>query len=171
MSEYPDLQALEAEWEARCPEGACRERLYGWQPYPEGDFCRLLDVAVSRAARRSFLEVGCGIGTKSLIARRRHGLDVVGIELFPEYANQAALNRVPVWQGDMQYFTSYREFGIVYVNCPYKIDALEHAWERWLQDRLVPGQVLIQVNDCCPPEDWETVLDERDCWRGVWVKR
>lgn len=168
--DFADLEQLELEWLARHPElrnddPAC----YGWEPYQLREFARLLELAIPEAPEASFLEVGSGIGTKCEYARRC-GLSVLGVELQAPYAEVAAALGVPTLLMDARDFTGYGSFGIVYVNCPLRDDAREAALEAHVRREMQSGSVLIQANDCGPPQGWRTVLEEQSAFRGVWVK-
>jgi len=163
------IAALEADWLTRLPRVRAHLEFYGWEPYDLGEFTRLLDAAIPHAARRSFLDAGCGIGTKCLAAASR-GLTAEGVELVPAYAARTRRLGVTVHKADVRGWPHYADYGIVYVNCPLKGEAAEARFERWLHGQMAPGAVLISVNDCAAPRGWGAVLDERAQFRGVYVK-
>lgn len=144
---------------------------FGWEPYDAVQFTRLLQLALPHvpADNQTFLDAGCGLGTKCLLAAKA-GLAPSGVEHDPQLAGFAVSLGVTVWQGDARDFTGYAGYGLVYVNCLFSDETEEAEFERWLQGQLAPGTVLIQVNDAIPPAGWVTVLDERPQFRGIWVK-
>ncbi len=162
------ISALERSWVGK-PIGRLDERFHLWAPYGVDEFLRLLDVAIPAARDKTFLDVGCGIGTKCLLAKDR-GLEVHGVEWVPEYVAEARQLGVRVYEADIRNWPDYDKFGIVYLNCPFKDNEEEAEFERWLQDAIRSGSVLIQVNDCIAPVGWQTLFDDRKYWCGVWVK-
>lgn len=165
---YGQVQQAELDWIAR--QDGVRDTEFGWCPYDIRVFLRLLAAAVYASRNGRFLDLGCGIGTKCVLAESV-GLRAEGIERVPAYIAQAREWDVTVHEADLLEWTSYSGYGIVYVNHPLRGEEAEEEFERKLEGLLDPGTVLIKVNDCGPPPgDWETVIDERDLWRGVWVK-
>lgn len=130
---------------------------------------RLLLAAWNVTPGRRFLEVGCGIGTKMQLAQNL-GFNTFGIEIVPELAAEARREGLNVIGVDARSWPGYAEFDTVYVNHPLLDSSAEQEFERELHQAMRPGSVLVAVNDCGPPEGWESVVDERSAWRGVWVK-
>jgi trans-aconitate methyltransferase len=165
-----DLAAAEGEWLTRLPELRTQAEVFGWEPYPLGDFARLLGVAVAAAPGAAFTDLGCGIGTKCLYAAQR-GLAAGGVELEPAYADEAQALGATVTLADLRTWDGYGALaGIVYLNCPLKDETAEAALEQNIHTALAPGVVLIQVNDCGPPAGWDALADEREQFRGVYRK-
>jgi SAM-dependent methyltransferase len=164
-----DIAALERDWLGRFPRLRDQEEFHGWEPYDLTGFGYLLDLAIPRARSLSFLDAGCGIGTKCLLAAAA-GLAAEGVEHVPEYAAQARALGITVHEADVRGWPDYGRFGVVYVNCPLKDETAGAQFEKWLYGELAPAAVLIAVNRCTVPAGWVTVLDEPGEYRGVWVK-
>lgn len=162
-------------WLTRHKELREVEVLYGWEPYPAASFANLLTVAMS-VNRGTFLEVGCGIGTKLRIAEVM-GLEALGLELFPEYVEEARSIGVQVQQYDIREDGfDYSQYGIVYINHPLRDTQAQDILEYRIQDQMKPGAVLITVNNIrTMPEDWEMLCrplwSEPDKIRFDWVAR
>lgn len=170
MSEYPDLDVLDQQWVNKYVNLRGDPHIWGWEPHSVPVFTRLLDLAVPYASERSFLEVGCGIATKCEIAKRRHNLDVAGVEIHAVYAREAERRGIKVFNQDAVSFEHYRDYGIVYQNATFRDRDKQDSFEVWLQEQLNPGQVLIRLCSSRIPEGWETILDETDVEQGVWRK-
>jgi len=128
----------------------------------------------------SLLEVGCGIGTKAAYAQRAHGLYVEGIDRIPGYVAAARRLRVNAYMTDAARYSGYGDFGIVFVNHPFRRREDEEPLERKIQAAMMPGSVLISVNSnyfpynmACPQAvaNWEP-LTRPDLWpiHGAWRK-
>jgi trans-aconitate methyltransferase len=165
----PDLDAIEWQWQEDRPDLRQHPARFGWEPYPPAEFSRLLDAAVAVAPARTFLDAGCGPGTKCLMAAAR-GLVAAGVELVPEYADAARACGVDVTVCDVAEYDGYQAWGIVYVNCPYRREPDEICFETWLHGQLSPGAVLLAVNSRIVPGGWRAVVHEPGEWRGVYVK-
>src|SRR5215472_14564374 len=163
------LDAAEEQWQYERPDLRCHPERFGWEPYPLSEFAILLDAAIGAAPASSFLDVGCGVGTKCRAAALR-GLVVAGVETVAEYADVARAAGVAVEVCDVYDYARYGGFGIVYVNCPFRHEPDEAAFETWLHRQLAPGAVLIAVNSRTPPPFWQAVVSEPALWRGVYVK-
>lgn len=159
------LAELEAHWLTRYPGLREHREFFGWEPYPLSRFTALLEAAMPHAAWRTFLDVGCGIGTKCAVAAG-YGLAAAGIEREPVYAAVARELGVRVFQADARTWDGYgRQWGIVYVNHPLRDQAAEDAFERWLHSQLSSGTVLAAVNNPrVAPGSWPAVAE------GIYVK-
>jgi SAM-dependent methyltransferase len=123
-----------------------------------------------RATDISFVEAGCGIGTKLYLAKHKYFMTEYGYEINPEYIEkchelgvQAELRDLsedpqPIWGA----------YDIVYTCRPFKNDIFEQKWERSVQEAMRPGAVLIASFTARKPYHWPCYL--RAPFRGVWVK-
>ena len=145
----PDLEELEAWWHDRPVEGVLPGCL-PWLPYSLTQFRVLLAEAVQAARGRTFLDAGCGIGTKCLEAGNR-GLLAAGMDIVLVYLAQAALLNVACFCADARTWNGYSSWDIVYLNHPLADDSEEALLERYVQDQMRPGQVLMTVNSMAPP--------------------
>lgn len=154
-----------------------------FMPYPLPRFTGFLMEAVQalrgaacytsdgHPATPAFLDVGCGPGTKMLLARQMFGLSVAGIDIAPEFIAEARYWELDAEVADAFDYKSYDQFDIVLVNRPSgRQDELEHV----IADRMRPGGILIALNWRNDPArwGWHTVSQELGgpiiC--GVWAK-
>jgi trans-aconitate methyltransferase len=167
------LQAQEAKWALRKIDYP-REDAVGFIPYGIPQFVVLLiDALAACRGRPSFLDVGCGPGTKCQIAAaffvRAHGIDL-DPEMIAE-AKARGASDVTAEVADAFTWDRYGEFAIVYVNRP---STLQDKLEKRVCDLMAPGAVLIACNwrnDPATLAGFELVAQE---WgepvRGVWRK-
>lgn len=147
------IRQLELDWlEKYRVLRSASEDSYGWEPFPISRFYNMLILAMSHN-RGPFLDVGCGIGTKVLLASQV-GIEAQGIELFPEYVAEAERLGVKVEQADARSYGRYGEFGIIYINHPLRDIEEEDKLERHIQRQMVPGSVLIAVNNIRTVPRW-----------------
>jgi SAM-dependent methyltransferase len=146
--------------------------------YPPKWFALELDAAVTALRESgserlpfSFLEVGCGIGTKAVYASRAYSLTTVGIDRIGEYVAEAKKAGLSAFETDALHFGSYGDYGIVYVNHPFKDFDAERVLEHKIQADMMAGAVLICVNTMHYPRGWEVVCKPQ-MWphHGVWRK-
>lgn len=150
MSSWPGIGAAEAYWHDRPVDGVPPGCL-PWIPYPAAEFLLLLETALPVVPVATFLDVGCGIGTKCMMAVQ-HGLAAAGVEIVPAYIAEACRRGVHVFRADARTWDGYGGcWGVVYVNHPLAGDADEAVLERRIQAEMPPGSVLITVNSAAPP--------------------
>lgn len=190
--ERAGIVALEQEWIGRV-EISQPETYFDWQPFPVEQFITLLEACFLHVpvGNRTFLDAGCGIGTKLLIAAD-HNLDAHGIDRVPEYLTEAAQLGTDVEQSLIEDYAAYGTFGLVYVNHPLATSATdmdEVLLERLIHDQMASGSVLLAVNydlaPGCTAHPPDRVCDEncpidtydgwaeivRDgAWNAGWVK-
>jgi hypothetical protein len=152
---YPyDLDRLEEEWASRdieTPAGCLR-----WLPYPLADWHKLMQKVIETGPRGcTYLELGAGIGTKVLAARRL-GIDGYGIEINPVYVDEAMRIGAQVALGDVRK-ASVSGHGVVYLNHPLADETAERELEQRVQAELSPGAILVQVRSALVPagSHWE----------------
>jgi trans-aconitate methyltransferase len=185
------IAQLEQDWVGRVQVDQ-PDVYFDWQPFPADRFTALLEGCLPAvpAGSRSFLDAGCGIGTKQLIAAG-YGLSTYGIDRVPEYLEQAHQLGVSAELADARDYTGYGGYGVVYVNHPLRCDPGcddEAVLEARIHELMAPGAVLIAVNydlapgcpvhaspapctDGCPPDSssWPQVAHPRR-WDAIWVK-
>lgn len=117
---------------------------HAYIPFRVDQFIEGLIVAMANAPGKRFLEVGCGIGTKLMIASRM-GLDVAGIENREQYVAVAKhlCPEAAIELADARWYGGYRGFDIVYSYLPLHDPAAELAYEARLMSEMRPGSVLI----------------------------
>jgi trans-aconitate methyltransferase len=120
-----------------------------------------------------FLDVGCGPGTKMLLASRFFGLDAAGIEISPEMAG-AAQAHGPVTTGDALQVPAgtYGQFDLIWLYRPFRDPELEEKLEARIMDEMKPGAILAGgAWEHCPADSrWHTVVDDWELRRGAWMR-
>jgi SAM-dependent methyltransferase len=118
------------------------DRFYGLEPLPLGQFFAGME-AVGQCMGRSFLDVGCGIGTKIHLARMLGWQNVAGIDRYALYVAKA--RRLCPWADiqvcDAATFARYDEFDVVYMYRPCIADDDERELEQLVTSRMRPGAV------------------------------
>lgn len=190
MVDIDTLRQLEGYWHI---QGIATEpeTYFGWEPYDLDRFWQLLQACLPHIPtdRQSFVDIGCGIGTKCLLAENA-GLTTFGVERVTQYVTEAQKLGVQVWQGLAQDFTQYDQYGLVYVNHPMVSGAdnnSEALLENYIQSVMAPGSVLMSVNyDLAPgcPHHAPTIACSEACggasgwpeiarlddWAAAWIK-
>jgi SAM-dependent methyltransferase len=98
-----------------------------------------------------FLDVGCGIGTKLLlagqIAREQNSyLYTSGVEINAKYAEFArAFTKSKITNCDARQFSDYAQFDIVYFYCPFADEKKQRELERIIFNKTKKDVVLIQA--------------------------
>lgn len=172
-----DVGRLDREWQ-RKPAGHDEpERSTPWMPFPLFDFIALVAEALPEAAGSSFLEVGCGIGTRMLVAHELFSLDCHGIDRVPEYVAQAnemlpeGRPGVTAEVADALGWGGYGKYDIVWFNRPFNDRALQFQLEAQVWRDMKPGAVVIWANLLgTPPVGWWPVLVETGLPRGITQK-
>ncbi len=148
------------------PEGC-----FGWFPYPISQFVTYLVDALTAAEGPRFLDVGCGPGTKLILAQGLFQLDAAGLEIVPEFVEAARHRYLKVAETDARTWDGYAGADIVFVNRPCSD---QEQLERHIMDSMKPNGVLISVNGRLTPsrEGWLTVAEEYGAEPacGVWAK-
>lgn len=164
------MQKLDTEWQ-RNPAGRDDPRSLPWMSFSWPDFIALVAEALPDAPGDKFLDVGCGIGSKMLLAKEIFGLDVQGIERVPGYVRQARELGLDALEQDALVFSGYDAYDIVWLNRPFSDPDLQVRMERKVQEGMKSGAVFIGVNLLNrPPGDWWVVLDDWEVHRGIWQK-
>lgn len=165
-----ELDAAEQTWRQQ-PVRYPREDAVPWMPYSIPHFVALLTEAVMAVARPrdytmgrghtrlTFLDVGCGPGTKCRLASAMFGLDAYGFDIVPRFVGEAQAHGVQAWVADAYEFgghlpdlpdgekvtgmNGYERYDIVLVNRP---SADQDKLEGLVMESMAPGGVLIAVN-------------------------
>jgi SAM-dependent methyltransferase len=143
-----------------------------FMPYAIPDFVKLLTEAVAACARPrndslspyyeplppgaiTFLDAGCGPGTKCRLAAAMFGLKVRGIDIVPRFVGEAQSHGVDAIVADaFEFFApddqpngtfrgSIHRYDIILVNRP---SGLQDELEPLIMDAMAPDAVLIAVN-------------------------
>ena len=170
------IAALEQQWIGRV-QVSQPERYFEWGPFPLDRFTALLEACLPYVPieNQTFLDVGCGIGTKLLVAAF-YGLAAHGIDRVPEYLNEAARLGTDVEEVLAEDYAGYGRFGLVYLNHPLIVmrpgDNRAALLERSIHAQMTPGSVLLSVNCDCPTDiydDWTEIVRDGPS-NAAWVK-
>ena len=164
-----EVAALEQEWAGRVT-GCEDPAFFGWEPAPLPLFTALLAACLPHvpAGNATFLDAGCGIGTKALLAAQA-GLEAYGLDRVPAYVAEAIRVGVIAWEGYAEDYDAYARYGLVYVNHPLRGPAAQAELERQIHAAMAPGAVLLAVNYGLAPAGWAEVARSGD-WNAAWVK-
>lgn len=141
---------------------------YPFIPFAVPRFIRLLQDAVPHVKTaprhyrgfkdityRSFLDIGCGRGSKVLIAQtvlneyKSQGWVAHGIEINPRYVKDR-LHTVDVKHADGLTYANYADHDILYMYCPFQDVDLQVKLQQAAIDGAAPGAVIIFAG-CCKP--------------------
>ncbi|MGA2412738.1 MAG: class I SAM-dependent methyltransferase [Candidatus Binataceae bacterium] len=148
---------------------------FGYRPYPLGTFGSLLMTARANVqqgnwARPRFLEVGCGPGTKLVLANKVFGLEVSGFDVDAQYIKDAAdllvsqtLIDFQVRVDDAEDFDDYGLFDIVFLNRPLRDYDRQLQLEQHVMSRMGNGAVLILANSLTHPPYWKCLQQAVAC--------
>ena len=164
-----EIAGLEQAWAGRVT-GREDPAFFGWEPAPLPVFTGLLAGCLPHVppGNRSFLDAGCGIGTKCQLAWQQ-GLDPYGIDRVPEYLEEARRSGLACELALAEDYDGYARFGLVYVNHPLRGPAAEAALEAGIHAAMAPGAVLLAVNYALAPPGWAEVARSGE-WNAAWVK-
>jgi SAM-dependent methyltransferase len=165
-------EQLEREWMRKVPEDPGTRLLYApWMPFNIPAFMDLLFEAFSEAPGNRFLGIGCGIGTKEMLAREFYSLDVFGIERVPEYVEQARKLDVDVDEADADGWYNYGAFDLVWFNRVFRDPGRQQHLEDLVWRDMAPGAVVMIAHlEHPPPQNWILILDDLERRRGIWMK-
>ncbi len=140
------VDRLEQAWLPPYPDS---DEFYGWVPMVTTTFIDVMmkikaEIEAETHASGTngrFLEVGCGIGSKLLLARFLGWGDVTGIELRPEYAEVARhlCPEADVFEADAFEWDGYGDFDLVFMNRPCIPDELERRLEERVLSLMTSG--------------------------------
>jgi len=144
-----------------------------WMPFQLADFVAIMTEVMCVTDGVGFLEVGSGVGTKSMVARYMFGLCTFGIEFNEPLATVAMQkHRGPVWVGDALTFPhGYGNYDIIWMYRPFRDSDLQDQLEQRIYKEMRPGAVLAGAGLEHVPDGWITVVDDYDTGnRGAWKK-
>jgi protein-L-isoaspartate O-methyltransferase len=163
---------LDRDWMRKVPEDVRNRRLYTpWMPFSIPAFVALLAEALPEVPGDRFLEVGCGPGSKMLIAREIFGLDVHGVERSDEMAAAARTLGLDAETADAAAWDGYGKHDVVWFNRPFRDPGTQQQLEDLVWRDMAPGAVVIVANlEHPPPSQWLVVLDDWEIRRGIYMK-
>jgi SAM-dependent methyltransferase len=134
----------------------------------------------------TFLDVGCGPGTKMRIARDLFGFEVRGVEIDAQMAEEARKTFPDdghVRTGDALLYTGqlYRCFDLIWLYRPFRDADRERELEKLITQTMKPGAILAGGSWETDLADlgWNPVVDDSlydpqggpgIIWRGAWQK-
>lgn len=175
MSDVRDLlttvRQIERRWQKQVDVGD-QQMFTGWMPSDVAQFLVLLIEAIAESPGKSFLEIGCGPGTKMMLARDLFGLDVTGFDRVEEYVAAAKEQGLNAAECDAFDFQAYNKFDIVFFNRPFRDRPTQAKLEKMVYGKIRRGAVVIAMNlETQPPGDkYLVVTDDWESRRGVWLK-
>lgn len=165
------VRQLERTWQKQVDTGDA-DMFAGWMPSDVAQYLVLLIEAIAEAPGTGFLEIGCGPGTKMMLARDLFGLDVTGFDRVPEFVQAAKEQGLNAAECDAFDFQAYGRFDIVFFNRPFRDRPTQSKLERLVYSKVRRGAVVICMNlETQPPEDrYLVVTDDWESRRGVWLR-
>jgi trans-aconitate methyltransferase len=166
------VRQVDRKWQKQV---AVPEMYTPWMPADVAQYLVLLIEAVAEAPGEKFLEIGCGPGTKMLLARDALAdmLDVSGFDRVPEYVEAARDLGLDAVVCDAFDYPSYGRADIVFFNRPFRDRDTQRDLERLVYSKIRRGAVVICMNlENKPPADKFLVItdDWEEGRRGVWLK-
>ena len=118
-------------------------------------------VATKKPDARRYLELGCGLGTKFIIAKWAGICDVTGIESNPYYADIAKqlvrdcdFDSAKIEVIDIREFTHYGDYDILYAYSPLKDWNNQLSFRNRVKDEMKSGATFLNVTCFGKPEIW-----------------
>jgi len=143
------------------------DHAFGYRPYPLGAFGAMLDVAVEEwnkdhegHIRPRFLEVGCGPGTKLVLADEVFHLLAYGFDVSPKYVQAASElvgardDTAAIWTQDVRAFDKWHVYDIIFLNRPLRDYQDELRLELEVFGQMEVGSILILGNGLSTPDSW-----------------
>ena len=161
---------LEAEWAHRRDAGYDDPACLPWMPFSWPAFVALVAEALPEVGGDRFLEVGCGPGSKMILADAIFGLSTRGVERVPEYVKAARQQGLIVTETDALAYDGYGDADLVFFNRAFADQEKELQLEATVYDKMKPGAVVIAVNVLAPPVSWYLVLDDNEVRRWIYQK-
>ncbi len=140
--------------------------LHVYVPWELNSFIRALTVAIDATPGRSYLEIGCGIGTKMAIVAQM-GFEVYGIEIRPQYIAIAhhLCPEATIVQADASGWDEYGRFDLIYSYRPFIQDSRQDEFDRYQTECIRSGSILISPGRDLSWGPWESLAP--DVWRRM----
>src|SRR5260370_21564904 len=151
---------LENDWRQKTTQDdADRGTYLPFMPFQLPAFAGLLYEAMAEAPGDRFLDIGCGPGSKMLIAQEIFGLYAFGIDRVPEYVAAAAGLALDVSEADALSWYNYGAFDLIWFYRPMADPALQARLERKVWDDMAPRAIVPCANLESPPPAFLTGPD------------
>lgn len=175
------IHALEQSWNAHRVTYP-RDDAVPFLPFPIPQFISMLADAVMAApttwseelgvsAPVTFLDVGCGPGTKVRLAEALFGMKGYGIDIVPAFVAEAQGVGVSAILYDAFYYADYGKYDILWVNRP---STLQDDLEKIICEGMRGDAVLMAGNWRHDPAEFGLEMVAQEYERpvcGVWRKR
>lgn len=167
-----NVQETEHRW---LKQGDPASPVLPWMPFQPAEFCSILFECVPEMTGAWFLDVGCGPGTKMLLARDLFGLEVHGIEINPVMGLVAGeAFGAGVYTADALKMPPgfYAGYDLIWMYRPFRDRKLEEQLEARVMDEMKSGAILAGAHwEICPADHrWIPVFDDWEIRRGAWMK-
>ncbi len=166
------VQETEHHW---LKQGDPKSPVLPWMPFQPAEFCSILFECLPEMKGNRFLDVGCGPGTKMLLAQNLFYLEVHGVEVDRDMAccaQEVFGTRVTISDALALPSGSFSDFDLVWLYRPFRDPVYETRLETRIMDELKPGAILAGAHwEVCPADHrWITVFDDWEIRRGAWMK-
>lgn len=156
--------------EAVCMDQIVVDGNYQFIPFPCGAFVDMLMnayVLLGHDRSKKFLDVGCGIGTKVILACSL--MDGYGIDYNEQYVNKAntlGLNRVGLADGLL--FDKYNQFDLIYYYRPIQDTERYLALESKIHKEMKSGTLVAPMDTAY---NWDEQADIEKCGQFLYRKK
>jgi trans-aconitate methyltransferase len=132
----------------------------------------LAEADVTPRTRRDlvFLDVGCGPGSKMLVARDLFGLDVSGFDRREEYVQAACSLGLDAVTADAETFGHYGTADIVWANRVARDAQIQARIDQKILRETKPGAIVMMSHMEVVPPGWYPILEDAEARRGIWQK-
>lgn len=160
---------LDREWIGKVP--ADDPECTPWMPFPMDAFVSMTYEAMPEIEGDRFLEIGCGAGSKLIVARDLFGLDAFGFDRVPAYVAAARSAGVNATVDDARTFPGYRHADLIWCNRVFTHGPLQRGLEETVYEQAAQGTVLMCANyEIKPPSSWFMIMEDDGVRRGIWQK-
>lgn len=144
-----------------------------WTPFQPADFLSIVFECAPELKGRDFLDVGCGPGTKMLMARHFYGLEAHGIETDDAMGTEARSHGLVLRLDAADTLPGfYGAYDLIWLCRWFRDPVPERRMEAWVMDEMKPGAILAGSGwEICPADHrWIPVVDDWELRRGAWMK-
>jgi SAM-dependent methyltransferase len=142
---------------------------HDWIPFPCGSFVDMcLDAffALGQDRNKKFLDIGCGIGTKVMLADVL--FDSYGFDINKDYTRLARqIGCKNVWYQDAMTFEGYGEYDLLYFYRPFKDNVLEDRLETNVYQQMKEGSFIAPMHTAI---DWSELPGMKQQSRWIYQK-